>query len=53
MQLGKNNYQKNTMSKDLAPIVAFENVSFSYINSQQVILKNINAKFFSHEIYFL
>lgn len=53
MQLGKNNYQKNTMSKDLAPIVAFENVSFAYINSQQVILKNINAKFFSHEIYFL
>ncbi|MCX7342765.1 MAG: ATP-binding cassette domain-containing protein [Proteobacteria bacterium] len=53
MQPGKNNYKKSTISKDSLPIVVFDNVSFSYKGSSQVILKNISAKFLSHEIYFL
>ena len=35
------------------PIVEFDNVSFAYNSSSQYVLKNTNAQFMSHEIYFL
>lgn len=47
MQVGQ------TLKNDSLPVVKFDNVSFSYKGSSQIILKNINVKFMSHKLYFL